>query len=353
MKIGILGGGQLALMLTQAAHQLDHETICVDPASEPCATSVTRVEQLSYEDVDQILKLFHDVDVITIENENIPINTLVALQREKPLHPTPRIIDCAQERFKEKTLFRLLNLPTNQFHDIKTKQDLHYLGFPAVVKTRRFGYDGKGQMLLKHASDVEQAWQQLGDQTLILESWVNFDNEYSIISTSNTEQIVFYPLTRNVHRDGILRASYAPNDVPELQQQAEQIATSLIKKFNYIGTLAIEFFQVGNQLFINEIAPRVHNSGHWTIEGAKTSQFSNHIRAITGMPLGATDPIGHSIMINAIGDMPAADQFQESFMHYHDYGKTAKPNRKLGHITFNHPDKTKIMDANIKFGKFI
>ncbi|MGQ9904735.1 MAG: 5-(carboxyamino)imidazole ribonucleotide synthase, partial [Anaerolineae bacterium] len=217
------------------------------------------------------------------------------------------------------------------------------IGLPAVLKTRRFGYDGKGQRLLRSADDLAPAWLALGSTPLILEQFVPFDRELSLLAARNTTgQIAFYPLIENHHREGILRMSIAPAPAldTQTQRQAQEHAQRLLERLDYVGVLAIEFFQRGGQLLANEMAPRVHNSGHWTIEGARASQFENHLRAILGWPLGDTSAVGHCAMLNIIGDLPdPAVALSVPGAHLHLYSKSPRPGRKLGHITLVEPSE--------------
>ena len=241
----------------------------------------------------------------------------------------------------EKSFFERLAIPTPPFVSVESWDDLKEaiskIGLPAVLKTRRFGYDGKGQFILKKAEDAPLAWQSLGGVPLIMEGYVDFEREVSIIAVrGRAGEIKYYPLVENHHEHGILRRSLspAPGAISELQSGAEDYAARALAELNYVGVLAIEFFQKEGRLLANEMAPRVHNSGHWTIEGAETSQFENHLRAILGMPLGSTAGVGYSAMINLIGNIPdLRPVYNMPDTHLHLYGKAARPNRKIGHIT--------------------
>jgi 5-(carboxyamino)imidazole ribonucleotide synthase len=243
----------------------------------------------------------------------------------------------------EKTLFRQLKIPTPEFMAVDSIDDLRAavenIGLPGVLKTRRLGYDGRGQFYLKKPADIEAAWQTLGTVPLIYEGFVDFTREVSIIGVRSTRgETLFYPLSANTHSQGILRYSIAPYRSASLQKQAETYMRRLLKHLDYAGVLTIEFFVRGGKLIANEMAPRVHNSGHWTIEGAQTSQFENHVRAILGLPLGSTRPNGHSAMMNFIGSIPELGNIlRVSGVHFHSYGKEPRPNRKLGHCTINAP----------------
>lgn len=343
MNIGILGAGQLARMLALAAHPLAIRTVCIDPAPDACAKPVTEVITAELIDQAALQRLVETVDLVTYETENIPLATAEWVAKSRPLYPSVETLGIAQDRLHEKTFFQSLQIPTAAFAAVNSQLDLNaavnQLGLPAILKTRRMGYDGKGQIIIRAQPELEQAYAALNKTALILEAFVQFECEVSLISVRNQQgEIRFYPLVRNQHVNGILRSSEAPflHPVlhPALQKQAEAYATRVLEKLNYIGVLTIEFFYDGNQLIANEMAPRVHNSGHWTIEGAQTSQFENHLRAILNWPLGATGAIGHCRMLNCIGEMPApAEYLATPGAHYHNYGKIPRPGRKLGHIT--------------------
>jgi len=337
MKIGILGGGQLARMLALAAYPLNIRTVCLDPKADACAKDVTEVIHADYTDKKILQQIANDVDVFTLENENIESEIATWLTETSTLSPPVDILRAAQDRLVEKNCFCELDIPTVEYTDITTLADLKKASatFPALLKTRRFGYDGKGQSLIRSAVDCERAWAQYSSHPLILEQFLPFDYEVSIIAVRNAAgEQAFYPLTHKTHKAGILRVSRAPFIHPELQKMAEDYAARVLTKFNYIGVLTIEFFVKDNMLYANEMAPRVHNSGHWTIEGASTSQFENHIRAVAGLPLGNTDAIGYSVMVNCIGEMPAqASMLKIPNAHYHDYNKAAREGRKVGHVT--------------------
>jgi 5-(carboxyamino)imidazole ribonucleotide synthase len=242
---------------------------------------------------------------------------------------------------REKRLFRRLEIPTTEFAEIAKREDLDpavkQVGLPAMLKTCRMGYDGKGQWLLRTTEDVEKARGELPDVPLILEKFIPFTRELSILGVRGRGgEIAFYPLIENHHRGGILRLSLAPapNLMASLQQEAEHAARKILEALDYVGVLCIEFFEIGGRLLANEMAPRVHNSGHWTIEGAVTSQFENHLRAILGMPLGSTGAVGVSAMVNLIGELPeSAEVLNVSNAHLHLYGKEPRTGRKLGHVT--------------------
>jgi 5-(carboxyamino)imidazole ribonucleotide synthase len=278
---------------------------------------------------------------VTYEFENVPVAVAERLSARTPVFPPPRALDVAQDRLKEKSLFRNLAIGTAPFATVDSREELETavaaIGLPAVLKTRTQGYDGKGQRVLRRQDDLASAFAGLGGRPLLLEGFVPFDRELSILAArSPTGETAYWPLIENVHRDGILRLSTAPApDVPqELADQAVAIAENVLEALDYVGVLAIELFQYEGRLLANEMAPRVHNSGRWTIEGAKTSQFENHLRAILGLPLGPTAVSGVSAMANLIGQVPdEAAILGIPGAHLHLYGKAARPGRKLGHVT--------------------
>lgn len=339
MKILILGGGQLARMLALSAHPLNVKTVCIDPSKDACGGDVTQLIVSELDQIDALLPQLEDVDAVTIETENIPVETARAFSRIKPFFPSIEALAITQDRMKEKTFVSSLQIPTARFASATTLDELQHaceqLELPVVVKTCRFGYDGKGQAVIRDANEIETVWRQLASDHLIVEAFVNFTRELSLISVRDkTGNMVFYPLVENLHQEGILRSSTAPYQDAKLQQLAQDHASKIMQELNYVGVMTIEFFQVGDHLLINEIAPRVHNSGHWTIEGAHTSQFANHIRAIAGIPLGSTETTGFSYMHNCIGEMPLMNGcMQIPGMHYHAYNKAPRNNRKVGHIT--------------------
>jgi len=279
------------------------------------------------------------VDVVTYEFENVPVAALHEMAATRPCFPPVDALRVSQDRILEKELFGRLGVPTPPYRAVDTLADLEAgvaaLGLPCVLKTRRLGYDGRGQRVLKKRSDVGPAWEALGSVPLILEGFVKFDREVSIVGARSTRgETRAYPIVTNTHREGILRVTVAPTRDARLQRAAERHLRRVLDHFGYAGVLTIEFFVAGGRLIANEMAPRVHNSGHWTIEGAVTSQFENHLRAILGLPLGDTTPVGHAAMVNYIGTMPDRDKILSlPGAHHHDYGKAPRANRKLGHCT--------------------
>lgn len=338
-RVGILGAGQLGQMLGIAARSLDVDCTFLDPAPSPPAASVGPVIGKHYDDAGALGQLAAAADVVTYEFENVPAASVDTLAASVPVRPPRAALENAQDRVREKALFETLGIPLPAWRAVDTEDDLRGavadIGLPLVVKTRRFGYDGKGQAVLEAADDVVAVMQRFEGKTLVAEQHVAFDFEVSGIGVRGLDgDIATYPLTHNEHRGGILRASRAPAGNERLRTLAADYLTRLMEYLDYVGVLAFEFFVTGDALLANEYAPRVHNSGHWTIEGAETSQFENHLRAILGLPLGGTGVTGHAGMVNLIGAMPASPAtLIEAGMHLHDYGKAARPGRKLGHIT--------------------
>jgi len=343
MKIGIIGAGQLGQMLALAGYPLALQFRFLDSSADSPGAQVAPIITGAFDDPASLRRLASEVDLVTYEFENVPVPALQAVARKRPCHPPADALRVSQDRLYEKELFGRLGIPTPPFRAVDTLADLRAavaaIGLPAVLKTRRLGYDGKGQHLLRKRADVGAAWRALGGVPLILEGFVAFDREVSIIGVRSTRgETRAYPLVENAHRGGILRVSLAPVRSARLQRVAEQHLGRLLDHFGYAGVLTIEFFVQDGRLVANEMAPRVHNSGHWTIEGAVTSQFENHLRAILGWPLGDTSAVGHSAMVNYIGTLPARDRVLAlPGAHHHDYGKAPRPGRKLGHGTLVAP----------------
>ena len=339
MKVGIVGGGQLARMLALAGYPLGLEFRVLDPAADACAGQVARLIQSHYDDEVHLAELAAWADVVTFDFENVPAAAARILAQQTVVYPPEEALAIAQDRLSEKTLFWELGIPAPTFSTVDSLEELHdaalRVGLPAVLKTRRLGYDGKGQQVLHDAAELEPAWQALGAVPLILEEFVPFEREVSVLAVRGRGgEAAFYPLVDNQHRDGMLRLSQAPFTAPALEQEGFDYARRLLERLNYVGLLAIEFFVKDGHLVVNEMAPRVHNSGHWTLEGAETSQFENHLRAILGLPLGSTAAVGYSAMLNGIGDLPErAAVLATPGAHYHAYGKALRPGRKVGHVT--------------------
>jgi len=343
LRIGILGGGQLGRMLGLAGIPLGFHFRFLDPAVDACAAASGELIQAPFDDADAARELGRQVDVATFDFENVPEASAQALAGVCPLYPGANALGASQDRLVEKELLVRLGARVPPYHAVSSRTDLldglDKLGFPAVLKTRRFGYDGKGQAVLRDQEDLERAWQQLGDSRLILEAFVPFEAECSLIGARGRDgHTRFWPLTRNVHADGILALSLPGVFDDALQARAERVMTELMDHLGYVGVLTIEFFLHNGELLFNEFAPRVHNSGHWTIDGSECSQFENHLRAISGLPLGRTDLVSHALMFNWIGEMPPlSDALGIPGVHWHDYGKQARPGRKIGHATVTSP----------------
>jgi len=347
--VGILGGGQLARMLVLAGAPLGVRFLVVDGAEDACAGHVAPLLRADWRDFDTLEKFARQVDVATFDFENVPAETAQWLTQRTQVFPNPRALETAQDRLAEKTLFRECGLDTPEFAPVDTRADLdaalREVAAPAILKTRRLGYDGKGQFRLRSIADADAAWQALGAQAsahgLILEAFVPFECEVSVIAVRGRDgDFRTWPLTRNWHSDGILAASLAPANIdPPLQARAFELARIIAEKLDYVGVFALELFVHQGKLLGNEMAPRVHNSGHWTIEGALTSQFENHVRAVLGLPLGDTAVLGRSCMLNWIGELPDASAIlRESDAHWHDYGKSPRAGRKVGHATLRARD---------------
>lgn len=350
MIVGILGGGQLARMLALAGYPLGLEFVFLDPAPNASAASLGKHLCGGYDDLALLAGLAEQADVVTYEFENVPQESVTFLSERITVHPNGHALAVARDRLHEKTLFRKLGIPTPPFAKVDTRADLECavaeIGLPAVLKTRTLGYDGKGQAVLWCPGDLDTAWRHLGGMPLILEGFIPFDREISVIAVRGLNgETRFYPLTENTHRDGVLLLSSSRPGDP-MQQLAQDYARRLLDTLEYVGVLALELFQVRDALLANEMAPRVHNSGHWTIEGAETSQFENHLRAILGLPLGATAPVGYAAMANFIGMIPETGRVLAlPGAHLHTYSKEVRPDRKLGHATLRAQDQQTLQDG--------
>jgi len=357
VTIGILGGGQLGYMLALAGYPLGLHFRFLDPSPEaPVGRIATRITA-QYDDHSALKKFAAGLELVTYEFENVPVEAARFLAERVPVLPPPAALEAAQDRLNEKHLFQELGIATTEFAAVANQDALDaavkQIGLPAILKTCRMGYDGKGQWILRSAEDVARAKSELPAATasgkhsgaepaqqaapFLLERLVPFTRELSVLAVRGRDgETAAYPLVENHHRGGILRLSLAP--APQLdravQNAAEDAARRILDALEYVGVLAIEFFEHEGRLLANEMAPRVHNSGHWTIEGAVTSQFENHLRAVVGLPLGSTSAIGCSAMLNLIGDVPdSAEVLAVRDAHLHLYGKSARTGRKLGHVT--------------------
>jgi 5-(carboxyamino)imidazole ribonucleotide synthase len=339
MRIGIIGAGQLGQMLALAGYPLAQRFLFLDSSADSPGGQVGPMITGDFDDPASLERLAAETDLVTYEFENVPVAALAAVAKSRPCHPPVEALRVSQDRLLEKELFGRLGIPTPAFRAVDSLADLRAavaaIGLPCVLKTRRLGYDGRGQHYLRRPSDIAAAWKALGSVPLILEGFVDFDREVSIIGARGSRgETRCYPLCGNSHREGILRVTLAPATNARLQKAAERHLRRVMDHFGYVGVLTVEFFVQRGRLVANEMAPRVHNSGHWTIEGAVTSQFENHLRAIMGLPLGETRAVGHCAMVNFIGAMPDRDRVLAlPGAHHHDYGKAPRPGRKLGHCT--------------------
>jgi len=347
-QVTVLGGGQLGRMLGLAGIPLGLTFRFLDPSAEAPARVVGDLVIGGLDDVEAATSAAKGADVVTFEWEGVPAETARALARDLPVLPSPEALEVSQDRLVEKEAFRALGIGTAPFRAVDDRTSLDVavaeLGLPAVLKTRRGGYDGKGQAVLRAAGDADTAWAELGGVPLILEGFVPFERELSIIAVRGADgAIACWPVVENTHVGGILRLTRAPapNLDAALQARAEACIRPLLESLEYVGVCCVELFDVSGELLANEMAPRVHNSGHWTIEGAVTSQFENHLRAVLGRPLGSTAASGVSAMVNCIGGMPDAEAILAiPGAHLHDYGKAPRRGRKVGHITICAADAT-------------
>ena len=345
MTVGIVGAGQLGRMLALAGYPLGLDFLCLDPARDAPAGRVAPLLTGAFTDQRLLARLARQCEVITFDWENVSVASLKAARRHTRTRICPPLAALAtgQDRRAEKRLFERLRIPTTRWQAVGSARELERalrrVGLPGVLKTRRMGYDGKGQAIIRSRADAERAVAQLGAVPLLYEELVPFDAEVSIIGArSSAGEMAVYPLCGNVHGQGILRLTCAPTGTRPLQQLAARYLMRVLTHFGYSGILTIEFFVRGGRLIANELAPRVHNSGHWTIEGACTSQFENHLRAILGLPLGDTRARGYAAMINLIGALPPpAKLLAVPGLHLHDYGKAPRPGRKVGHCTLVEP----------------
>ena len=362
MRVGILGGGQLARMLALSGAPLGLRLLVMDTVADACAGQFAPLLVGDYRDEAALAEFASKVDVATFDFENVPAASAEWLAARVPVFPNPRALGVAQDRLAEKTLVRELDIPVPEFAAVSTRAELDAalaaVGVPCILKTRRLGYDGKGQFRIRHLADAEAAWAALGAQAqtvgLIVEAFVPFERELSVVAVRGRDgEFRTWPLTENWHVDGVLSASLAPARVePALADRAIAYARRLAERLDYVGVFALELFCRDGELLANELAPRVHNSGHWTLEGAETSQFQNHLRAVLGLPLGSTAVLGHACMLNWIGAMPDAGVvLAEPGGHWHDYGKQPREGRKVGHATLRSDDPAALSAALERVGR--
>jgi 5-(carboxyamino)imidazole ribonucleotide synthase len=347
--IGILGGGQLGRMLALAAARLGFKCHVFAPSPDsPAFDVVHRVTTADYTDTEALDRFAGDVDVVTYEFENVPAETATFLAARVPVLPDPLVLATTQDRLVEKNFVTRLGFRTAAFADVGVPEALaaaiERIGRPAILKTRRFGYDGKGHAMIKNGTDPVAAWRDVGGQPCILEAFVPFEREVSVVAArAHDGAVESFDVTENEHRDHILKTSRVPAAVSEATAaQARRIAETIAQKFNYVGVLAVEMFVLRDgDILVNEIAPRVHNSGHWTLDGASVSQFEQHIRAVAGWPLGKPIRRGRVEMTNLIGS--EVEDYRRWLAvpgaAVHLYGKSAvRPGRKMGHVTRVFPE---------------
>lgn len=338
--LGILGGGQLGRMLALAAARLGVRTRVIDPSSEACAGDVAELVTGGYADERALDRFCDGLDAATVEFENVPLDTVRRVASRVPFHPGSAMIEWAQDRVLERDLFEQFGLRTPKCCAARTAEEVAQayanMGGAAILKSRRFGYDGKGQAWIRSPDDVGLAWESIGRRPAMLDEAVRFDRELSLVMVRGASgEVRHYAPTENVHVDGILHRSVAPAEVEESGILAvRRSIENMLEKLNYVGVMATEIFDCDGEYLVNECAPRVHNSGHWTIEGAQTSQFENHVRAVMGLPLGSTASRGHAGMVNLIGSVGEVSQLLAcDGACVHVYGKDARAGRKVGHVT--------------------
>ena len=360
--VGILGGGQLARMLALSGAPLGLRFLMMDTAGDACAGQFSPMVVGDYRDEAALGEFASKIDVATFDFENVPAESAQWLSERVPVFPSPRALGVAQDRLAEKTLFRELGIPVPSFFAISTRAELDAaiasIGTPCILKTRRLGYDGKGQFRIRSEAGADAAWAALGAQAqtvgLILEAFVPFERELSVVAVRGRNgEFRTWPLTENWHVEGVLSASLAPATVSDaIAATAVAHARALAESLDYVGVFALELFCRDGQLLANELAPRVHNSGHWTIEGSETSQFQNHLRAVLGLPLGATRMVGEACMLNWIGTMPDPNAvLAEPGGHWHDYGKESRAGRKVGHATLRANTPQELAQTLARVGK--
>jgi 5-(carboxyamino)imidazole ribonucleotide synthase len=360
-RIGVLGAGQLGRMLAIAGYPLGQKFGFYGLNHDEPSALLGHMHVHS-DDTQSLAKLVEFADVITFESENTDVELVRQIAQTTPVYPGEKSLYMSQHRGREKGLFTQLNIPCAPYQLVDSLESLHqavlHIGLPAVLKTTTEGYDGKGQFVLRDANQIDQAWSEIGGRELILEGFVDFQRELSIIAVRNANnEHVYYPLVQNVHHQGILRYSVAParKVTDAVQKQAEQYMLSLLDELDHVGVLTLELFETAQGLVANEMAPRVHNSGHWTIEGANTSQFENHVRAICGLPLGDTSPRQPlAAMVNIIGQIgPVHEVLKQPNMSLHLYDKAERAGRKIGHITVLADSEEELFDSMKTLSAFL
>ncbi len=337
-RIGVLGGGQLGRMMAQAAAHLDIRFRFWDPSPDACAAPFGEHLRAPYDDPDAAKRFCEGLDAATYEFENIPAETARAIAQRVPLRPSARSIELTQDRLTEKNFLQEAGAPPAPYAPVASDAELDValarLGRPAVLKTRRFGYDGKGQTVIRSDTDLPAARELAASAPCVLESFIGFTRELSVVAVrTQTGHVATYPVTENIHADGILRASLAP--AAGRPPAAADIAVRICEALDHVGALCVELFDTPAGLLVNEIAPRVHNSAHWTIDATPASQFENHARAVVGMELGDTGATTPAVMLNLIGALPDATAVSaiDPDARLHLYDKAPRPGRKVGHLT--------------------
>ena len=354
MRVGILGGGQLARMMALAGRPIGLESVVIDPGDAQPTRGLVESHRLDWDD-DRVLTALDDCDVVTYEFENVPVELARSLAQRKPVHPEPEVLAHTQDRLHEKALLAEHGIPVPNHAAVDSWDDLvaaiERIGLPAILKTRRMGYDGRGQRMIRNEVDAKRAFEEIGGVALILEQCIGFEREVSVIAVrSRAGEIRFWSTAENRHLDGILRISRIPASCSsgEVERGRAWVA-ALMEATGYVGVMAVEFFVCADGWIANEIACRVHNSGHWTDFGAMTSQFENHMRAIAGLPLGSTEDRGVSAMVNLIGKAPPLEaMLAVPAAHVHLYDKTPAPMRKLGHVTLVADDAATLEGALVE-----
>ncbi len=358
--VGVLGGGQLAQMLALEGYPLGFRFVFFDPTVDACAGLVGELVVADYNNEIALEEFAKRCDFITYDFENVPVKAAEFVAKNAQVFPHPKILEVAQDRLKEKVLFQRLDLPVGAFHSVDSYSELvfacrscHHNGF---LKTRTMGYDGKGQYRITEKTDLKALWNEIEGGSYILEEAVDFKREISVIVARNIDgDTAFYPLCENKHKNGILTTTLVPAVKSDASEQAYEYARKVADELNYVGVLVIEMFETENGLFINEMAPRVHNSGHWSIEGAVTSQFENHLRSGMGLAIGSTEMSqGYSAMINWIGEIPnIALNTNEKGIHWHIYGKENRKGRKVGHATVVADNAQDLHNKVVKLAKLL
>ena len=355
--IGILGGGQLARMMALAGYPLGFRFVFFDPSPTACAGDVGELMTAEYHNELALEEFCQKVDLVTLDFENVPVDTLRFVQKKKPVFPSPEVLEIAQDRLMEKQFCHSIEVPTTDFEPINSLSELKFAAkkfdYDAILKTRRMGYDGKGQFRISTANDINQIPDELFAQDLILEKRIPFIREVSVIVARNgLGEVKTWPLCENKHKEGILTTTIVPAKTSELDEVTVKHAIHMAETLKYVGVMVVEFFQTEDQVFVNEMAPRVHNSGHWSIEGAHTSQFENHLRAGLNLPLGSTQMDGMAAMLNWIGAFPEHIlSINTPHLYWHVYGKEPRPGRKIGHSTLLAPTAQELHDKIVSLVK--